>query len=145
MNTEFYDNGNIKLIKNTANENEFYTVCFFESGQLKSINKYFNNQLQGDQLWFYESGSLEKKIKFEEDKESGKGYYFYESGTIQYERNWKSGKKVGYCQDYYDTSGRIKSINLYNIHGDLFYRKNFDREGHFLSEEGSRDSLEVVE
>jgi antitoxin component YwqK of YwqJK toxin-antitoxin module len=109
---------------------------------IKFIKRYRNHMPEGQFQWFYENGTIEQTVMFLEGKESGNAYYYYEDGTLKNSRHWNDGKMVGYAADYYDdTLGIIKSILLFNGDGKLVYRKNYDKTGHLINEEGKKPEI----
>lgn len=112
----------------------------YDNNNIKSIKRYNdNNILFGEAIWFYHNGNLEQKVVFKNGKENGHAYYFYPSGALKSHRFWINGKMTGYCADYWDdTVGMIKASLLYNDHGELIYKKSFDKTGKIVNVEGQQ-------
>jgi antitoxin component YwqK of YwqJK toxin-antitoxin module len=103
---------------------------FIANGDSSSVNY--------EILGFYPDGKLLAKVQKVNGKINGKAYYFYKSGVIMHERNWINGRKVGLCNDFYDTTGAVKAVLLYNNQGELYYKKVLSRTGEVLRIEGKK-------
>lgn len=140
----YYDNGTIKrMVINCKNSDiektEYY---FYENGEIKSIQRLNKKGLfEGEQLWFYPTGRLDKKIIFSNHKKQGNAYFFYDTtGALKNFRFYQNGNESLYGVDYWGDSMDIMKASLhFNDSGQIFYKKNFDERGNFISEEGNRE------
>ena len=118
--------------KNVKNE-------YYSTGEIKSIKRYKNKLLDGEAIGFYVSGNVREKTQFHKGKAEGYTYYFYPSGCLEGYRYYRNDKEVGIGLEYYDFPlSNIKSILHFNDSGQIFYKKNYDEHGGFLSEEGRK-------
>lgn len=142
-NIEYSTNGKLKTIIITPpNSNHRIEYNFFENGKLKSVHKYIDKLYDGEQLWFFSDGNLDRKIQFNNGKANGKAYYFYDSsGSLIHSRYFRDNREVLYGADYWDNDSLniMKSSLHFNDSGQIYYKKNFDKDGKFLSEEGNRE------
>ncbi len=116
---------------------------FYDNGNIKSIQRMNkDSQLTDENLWFYNSGHLSKKIPFNNyGVAKGNAYFFYDStGAIKNHRFYRNGKEVLLGGDYWnDSFGTLKSSLHFNDSGIIYYKKNFDKNGNFINEEGKRE------
>ncbi|MDP4283681.1 MAG: hypothetical protein Q8891_04620 [Bacteroidota bacterium] len=116
-------------------------VSFYKDGEIKEIKRYKDNGLgTGEHLWFFPNGKLDKKIPFKNGLAQGNGYYFYDStGTFSAHRYFRNDIPVYQGEEYWEDSiGMIKSILYINDSGKIYYKKNFDKNGNFINEEGKK-------
>lgn len=117
-------------------------VCsFYENGNIKEIHR-FNRKGQyvGEQLFFYPDGTLDRKIRLKNGIADGNAYYFYDtSGTLNGHRYFRNDKEVFHGTDYWEDSiGIIQSSLYFNDSGQVYYKKNYDKNGNLISEEGKQ-------
>lgn len=126
---------NEKLIKSTV------VYSFFGDGEIKEIHKYDKNgKLSGEQLWFDSSGILQRKLTYINGKAEGNGYFFYPTGTMLGQRFYRNDNQVFHGINYWDDSLPMeKSILHIDDSGNVYYQKNYDRNGNFLNEEGRKN------
>lgn len=139
----YHNNGNIKQIITYTKDNAFKTQYTLDSNSvLKSIEK-FNKYgiVEGEQLYFYNSGIIDRKIIFKNGTKEGNAYYFFDtSGALKYFRYFRNDKQVLYGADFWgDSMDVMKSSLHFNDNGQIFYKKNFDENGKFISEEGKKE------
>lgn len=138
----YYDNDQIKELKVTSVDGKISTYTFYINGALESINR-FDKQYSksGEQLLFYQSGILNRKVSFLKDEINGSAYYYYDTtGAVKHFRYFKDGKQILFGVDYWnDSIGVIKSSLHFNNNGEVFYKKNFNRTGEVIGEEGTRN------
>ena len=143
-NLTYHQNGQLKKlivpIQNHKNERLEYT--FYENGEIESINR-FNKKglLQGEQVWFYPDGILSKKNKYVDNEIQGNGYSFYDTtGALKDFRYFRNDLQVLFGSDFWGDSMDVMKASLhFNNRGQLYYKKNFDKQGNFLSEEGKHE------
>lgn len=140
---KYYANGMLEKMtvynKGTSQSKTVY--WFYETGEIKAIQRYDKNgNYIGEQLSFYSSGILEAKMRFINRKANGNAYRFYDtSGALKHFRYYRNDKEVLYGGDYWGDSIDIMKASLhFNDSGQIFYKKNFDENGKFISEEGKR-------
>lgn len=97
-------------------------------------------QQSGEQLWFDSNGILKKKIPLINDKAEGNGYLFYDStGSLSGQRYYRNDNPVFQGTTYWEDSlPMIHSIFYLNDSGNIHFKKNFDKNGNFINEEGKR-------
>ena len=131
-----------KIIVNNKNLIKYTVIySFYENGEIKEIHKYDNNgKRSGEQLWFDSNGILEKKIPLLNGRAEGNGYFFYTpSGTMSGQRYYRNDNPVFQGSTYWEDSlPMIHSIIYFNDSGHIYYKKNFDRNGGFINEEGRK-------
>ena len=144
QNEKYYNNGNLKEMIISGNDldkiNKVYT--FYETGGIKELHRLNDKkQFYGEQLWFFENGRLDRKISVYNNIASGNAYYFYDSnGALKNFRFFKNDKEVLYGGDYWGDSMDLMKASLhFNDSGQVFYKKNFDKNGKFISEEGKKE------
>jgi hypothetical protein len=139
---KYYDNGGIKEMTKFDKNGSKIVYTFYEDGNIDEIKKYNKNgQLCGQQLWFFPDGILDRQIPMYNDKASGNAYYFYDTtGALRNFRFFRNDKETLYGADYWgDSLDLIKATLHFNDSGQIYYKRNFDRFGKFLSEEGTRE------
>ncbi|MGC4099977.1 toxin-antitoxin system YwqK family antitoxin [Ferruginibacter sp.] len=139
----YYENGKIKsvIINNAGTDKLRIELSFYENGEVKEIHRLNQEgQFQGEQLWFYNDGILDRKIPVQNGLAGGNAYYFYDTtGTLNGHRYFRMDKEVSYGADYWEDSlGIIKSSLLFNDSGQVIDAKFFDKNGHFVREEGKK-------
>ena len=105
-----YKNGQIKSIENFKNEKlngEFKE--FFENGNLSQIGTFKNGDMKNIKV-FYENGNL----KFEQNLKGRKGKYrgYYPNGMLEAEGEVFQGDEIGLWK-YYNENGRLSSEGMY--------------------------------
>jgi antitoxin component YwqK of YwqJK toxin-antitoxin module len=114
---------------------------FYENGEIEEIHRYNRQgEYTGEQQWFYPDGFLDRKIPKSNGKANGNGYYFYDStGTLSAHRYFRNDKEVFHGAEYWEDSiGITKSSIYFNDSGHIYYKKNFDKNGNLINEEGKR-------
>ncbi|MDQ6756812.1 MAG: hypothetical protein M3004_07745 [Bacteroidota bacterium] len=140
-NLNYYENGNVKKLVVITNT-EKIEYSFYENGQIQTIRRFNSNGLlSGEQLWFYPNGMLDQKMLYLNNKKDGNGYFFYDTtGALKHFRFFRNGKETLFGSDYWgDSMDLMKSSLHFNDSGQIFYKKNFDKNGKFVSEEGKRE------
>ena len=131
-----------KSVLDDKNKIKYTTVfLFYKNGEIKEIQRYNDKgELSGEQLWFDSNGNLDKKIPLINGIAKGNGYYFYDTtGTLAGHRYFRNDITVFHGADYWEDSiGMIKSILYFNDSGNIYYKKNFDKNGNFINEEGKK-------
>ena len=115
-----------------------FLLEFYNNGNLKSLNRYtIKGERDGESLSFYENGVLNTKIKISEGIVSGNAYYFFEHhGALKSDRYFRNNKQVFYGADYWgDSMGTMKSSLHLNDSGEIFLKKNYDKNGKFINQE----------
>ena len=142
-NEKYYSSGAIKEL--TVPDKKIPGIeivySFYETGGIKEIHRYNKKkQMQGEQFWFFDNGILDRKIPIYNDKAEGNAYYFYpKNGALKNDRYFRNDKQDFYGADYWgDSMGTVKASLHFNDSGDVYYKKNFDQNGRFISEEGKR-------
>jgi antitoxin component YwqK of YwqJK toxin-antitoxin module len=143
-NEKYYNSGAIKelTVSDKKNPGIYIVYSFYETGGIKEIHRYnLKKQLDGEQFWFFDNGILDRKMPIYEDKASGNAYYFYpNNGALKNDRYFRNDKQVFYGADYWgDSMGTMKASLHFNDSGQIFYKKNFDKNGKFINEEGKRE------
>ncbi len=142
---KYHKNGKIAemtIFLNT-NNGEKILYSFYENGQLKEVkNLKDNDTLSGERLWFYPSGILSKNIQFKEGLANGNAYFFYDtSGALKSFRYYRNDKEVLFGSDFWgDSVDVMKSSLHFNDSGHIYYKKNFNRNGELVDEEGKRNN-----
>jgi antitoxin component YwqK of YwqJK toxin-antitoxin module len=99
-----------------------------------------NNDSVSQLIWLSPVGKVEQIINFQNGVKNGHFYSFYESGALKSHRFLSNSKEILYGADYYDDSISILKSSLhFNNKGELFYKKNFNKNGSFESEEGNEN------
>lgn len=144
QNEKYYNNGNLKEMIISGNDsdkiNTVYT--FYETGGIKELHRLNDKkQFYGEQLWFFENGRLDRKISVYNNIAKGNAYYFYDSnGALKNFRFFRNDKEALYGGDYWgDSMDLMKASIHFNDSGQVFYKKNFDENGKFISEEGKKE------
>ena len=131
-----------KIVFNDKNKIKYTTLfLFYKNGEIKEIQRYNDKgQLSGEQLWFDSNGILEKKIPLLNGKAEGNGYFFYDStGTLSGQRYYRNDNPVFHGTTYWEDSlPIIQSILYINDSGNIYYKKDFDKNGNFINEEGKK-------
>ncbi|GAB4235463.1 MAG: hypothetical protein Tsb0021_15010 [Chlamydiales bacterium] len=115
------------------------------SGQVKSLQHYHDNKLQGPSLYFHENQGLLSVGNYNSGKREGPFLYYYPSGALRAIQLYKEGELDG-LQSYFYESGAIKTKVFYVsgvLHGDLWVyhlNGNLKKEMHFS--EGKREHYE---
>jgi antitoxin component YwqK of YwqJK toxin-antitoxin module len=94
---EFYDNGEIKSIKNESKK-----TGWFESGIKKSEYFLIDNKINGLYTVWYESGKKYSEDMWENDKRNGLRTTWFENGQKQYEGNQKDNSPDGLNTLWYE-------------------------------------------
>lgn len=139
----YYSENQIKdLIINRRDSSEIKIVySFYKNGELESVHKYNKDgKFSGEQLWFYPDGMLNRKVSKIHGEANGNGYYFYNNtGTLSAHRYFRNNKEVFRGAEYWEDSiGIIKSLIYFNDSGNIYYKKDFDKNGNFINEEGKK-------
>jgi len=79
---------------------------YFESGQIRSLGKYANNQKEGNWKFYFKSGKPEQTGNYKNGKPSGTWIWYYENGNILREEDFAYGKEEGMLAEY-DENGNI--------------------------------------
>jgi antitoxin component YwqK of YwqJK toxin-antitoxin module len=99
---------------------------YFESGQIKSINNYENDLLNGEFKEYYESGKIKYHYYYKDNKHHGEGKTYYENGNLQAKGNLIEGKNDGLWQYFYE-NGTLKSMgNLIEGKQDGLWKYHYD-------------------
>lgn len=137
---EFYpDKGLVKEIRMNRDSLPLQVMTFdMETGRLFYLETNISETESQEVLFFHNNGRVSSKENRNESINNGYAYYYYKSGVRMAWRYWIDDLKVGTANDFYDTTGNMKAVMLYNDLGQLYYRRNLDRQGNILSTEGSK-------
>jgi len=120
-------------------ENETVKTEYYSTKEVKFIKHYKDKLLDGEAIWFYQSGSIKEKTLFRKGKAEGHTYSFYPNGRLESYRYFTDDKEVGIGLDYYNHyRTRVKFMLYFNNSGHIYYKRNFDENGKFLSDEGKK-------
>lgn len=113
----------INIKKEFKNINE--AKSFYENGQIKSVNYYEDNLLQGPSKFYHENGQLLSESWFIEGQKIGRAIAYYYNGETYSINNYLNGKLHG-KQEFYYQNNKLRSILSYRegkLNGDilLFY------------------------
>jgi len=105
---EYNENGELiaEGLIDTLNRKQSEWKLYYETGEIKAIGKYFNNQKVGEWLFYYRDGKLEQKGKYKKNAIDGKWIWYYPNGNVWREEYYDSGKEEGALVEYNDT-GKI--------------------------------------
>lgn len=104
----------VLLVAGCANKKETVKISYFENGEIKSISRHKNGNLDGQCVWLYPNGNVEQIVPFVNGVASGRAIYFYESGALKSTRQWHAGKLNGLVTDYAnDTIGKVNTVVLF--------------------------------
>lgn len=136
---EFYPDGALKSEIFKISDTYQLKISFFENGTVSNLFRLKNGKMDGEQVWFLKNGTIDQKVLYSNGVKNGNAYFFYPSGTLRNTRFFKDGKENLFGADYWDdTLNIIKSSLHFNEKGEVFYKKNFDKNGNLLNEEGRR-------
>jgi antitoxin component YwqK of YwqJK toxin-antitoxin module len=85
-----------------------------------------NGEMIGEQVYFHENGKVKQKSLYEKGIKNGYFYHFYESGILEGSWQYKNDSAFGYCVDYYNKVGAIKSDYLFLEHEKWICKRLFD-------------------
>lgn len=86
---------------------------YFETGELKGVGKYLNDQRIGPWKYYYKNGKLEQEGTFlKNEKSDGEWKWFYDNGNVLREENYIDGLRNGVSVEYTD-SGTIVAKGEY--------------------------------
>lgn len=136
---DYYENGLIKSQSNFSNGKENgFRISYYDNGGVKSFLHFSNGLQEGEQIIFYPNGFVKEKYISKSDQKNGFWYFYYPSGAMKNSRYCMNGIEVYLGADYWDdTLNLIKSSLHFNGRGQVFQKKNFDINGHFVNEENS--------
>jgi antitoxin component YwqK of YwqJK toxin-antitoxin module len=132
------DKENIKgIVKLSKSGNDTINISIRSNGDFNYLKT--GSDEAGQTIWFSNKNTVDQIFNYKNGKKNGHFYSFYESGAIKEHRYLSNGKEILFGADYYnDSVGIIKSALHFNSMGELFYKKNFDSTGKFISEEGHK-------
>ena len=102
-------------IKIDLNDSVYYLVTLKQNG-FRSINRYTNDILDGEQLVFGELGKLEAKYTVKMGISSGHQYHFFESGSLKNYTYYKGIYPTYFGVQYWDNP--LNTINESIHYGD---------------------------
>lgn len=134
---DYYENGLIKSQSNFSNGKENgFRISYYDNGGIKSVLHFYNGLQDGEQVFFYPNGFVKEKFISKNDQKNGFWYFYYPSGAMKNSRYCMNGMEVYLGADYWDdTLNLIKSTLHFNDRGQVFQKKNFDIDGHFVNDE----------
>ena len=113
---------------------------YYENGNTKAEATYNADSVKhGYGKLFYESGELRLHAKYVNGKKEGLEETYYRNGSLKYQVYYLNDHPVGERLDYYE-NGDLKHYSFYDPAGEPHFRRSYDEEGDFLSEQGSRNT-----
>ena len=80
---------------------------YFDSGEVRAINTYQFNKLNGEAKSYYKNGKLQSHGRYKNNKKKGFWIHHYASGGIKSKENYRYGKLRGYFKSYYE-NGQVQ-------------------------------------
>src|SRR5262245_34417743 len=91
--------------KTTPPENGTHKT-YFDSGALKSVERYRENQLHGAAKYYFENGKIAAETNFKKGRTNGTEKIFYENGSLKREAEYADGKIQGIIK-LFDQDGML--------------------------------------
>lgn len=113
----WYENGKLKQVETITGEC-FGECCngqvvnYYENGQVEDESTMFNGARTGKYIYRYDNGQTMKEENFSAGLKEGKYFEWYKDGKKWVEGNYKADKQDS-VWTWYDTTGVVKSIQLY--------------------------------
>ena len=111
--TEYYDNGNPKIVRNIKNGKENgFVITYFENGKEQEQRSYREGKKEGEWINWNEEGIKIAVAIYLDDKKDGDWFIWNAEGVLLYEMHYKKGKKVGSWK-MYDKDGKLVDVRKY--------------------------------
>ena len=110
----FYDNGKPKSTEIWRNDTLVREKTWHESGNLKSVSLFNENQLDSIYTEYYKDGKLRLQQQYKNGKKDGKYVSFYSNGQKYVSGAFSNDKPLGKFQ-YYTKEGVYKGENEFKI------------------------------
>ncbi len=111
---------------------------YYQNGTIKAEATYNSDSVKdGYGKLFYPNGTLELEISYVDGKKEGYEKGYYENGSIRYIGTNKNDLPVGEHLNFYE-NGNLKDYILYDPVGRVVYKREYDTEEKFVSEQGSK-------
>ena len=128
------------LNKDKGVHESYVRRTYYEDGTIRAEATYNSDSLKdGYGKLFYPDGQLELEIAYLNGKKEGYERGYYKDGSIKYIGSNKNDYPVGQHLSYY-SDDTLKNYLLYDPVGRVVYKRNYDAEGEFISEEGSKNT-----
>jgi len=124
---------------------------YYENGQVKWIEPYFDSTLNGIVKEYYVNGVIEQEIPYLKGKKNGVAKLYYENGVVNQEDPYTNGLEEGTAKSYYFSgklfwerqysknkingtektyyeSGTIEKVTIYS-NDSLVSSKSYDMDG----------------
>lgn len=88
---EFYENGNLKF----ESWGDTLTINYYQNGNRKSLNRYHNGVINGEQITYYLTEEVATKLNYVNSKRHGVFFIYYENGSLAYTGEYKNEKMFG--------------------------------------------------
>ena len=110
---ETYENDILTQRETFLDEKLIKIEEWYKNGNLKSVENYKNNLLDGIGTIYYKNGTdVWYSTNYKNGLEEGKQYKYYSNGIVAYKSNYKNGVEDG-VQYTYDINGTLLSIRTY--------------------------------
>ncbi len=123
---------------------------FYATGQLQKEIYYDLGKKQGSEKCYYSNGIVEYTGWNKQDKKDSIWYYHYDrrvsagQDTYKMIENWKNGIQTSH-QSYFYENGGHRTYFFCDPVGHILYKREYDKEGSLIVEEGEKKPLIVIE
>jgi len=109
----FFPTGELRLILNYDNTNNFARVrFFFPNGRLAAQGNYIDNKRDSIWIFYNPAQTVSSRVEYSAGKRYGLEQKFYPDGSIAEETNWKNDIKEGEWKQYF-SDGQLKISTTY--------------------------------
>ncbi len=108
----------------SGHDNIMVDTIYFETGEVKKINQYKNNNLNGLCLTFHTNGSIKFKSEYKSGVKSGKTEIFNENGILIQSGYYLGGQQFGGA-NLYNEDGQIILYKCTDYSKNMFFKINY--------------------
>lgn len=131
--THYFSNGNVKSINQFENDTLNGVSKYFHENGLLSWSVHYDYGLKNGNVKYYDSlGNIYQSLFFKENKPHGKNYTYYPNGEIKDELIYNEGIPIGVHSTYFKNGNIGRKVTL-NNNGELIDYVKFDSLGNVVS------------
>jgi len=117
-----------------------YARSYYENGQIMGEEHYLLGKKHGLERQFYSNGKIKHKGWYVNGELDSMAISYYENNQMESSVVFKKGKKIGQQVTYYP-NGKIKEYLMHNPLGELFFQREFNKDGVLLNEKGTMATM----